>query len=84
MPDLAITALVVFACGALYEAACVGWVHHSERGRPISTACFSMLAATAEVSGVFNSVRDIRVAPFFILGYGVGTYCAVRWKGGRS
>lgn len=76
--------LVALVAGAAYEAACVGWVHFSERGRALPTAGFSMLAALAEVTGVLDSVRDIRVAPFFVLGYGVGTYAAVRWKSRRG
>lgn len=72
--------ILAFVCGALYEAACVGWVHFSERGKPLHTSTFSMLAATAEVTGILDSAHDIRVAPFFVLGYGVGTYLAVRWK----
>jgi hypothetical protein len=72
--------LLVFACGALYEAACVGWVHFSERGKPLPTALFSMLAAAATVTGILDSVRDWHVAPAFILGYGAGSYAAVEWK----
>lgn len=72
--------LIAFVCGALYEAACVGWVHFSERDKPRHTAAFSMLAATAEVTGVLDSVRDFHAAPFFVVGYGVGTYLAVPWK----
>jgi len=75
------TGLLALVSGALYEAACVGWVHFSERGRAFPTSLFSMLAATAEVTGVLDSVHDIRVAPFFVAGYGIGTYVAVKWKG---
>lgn len=77
-------ALIAFAGGAAYEAACVGWVHYSEKGRPTATATFSMLAALAEVGGIFESVHDLRVAPFFVLGYGVGTYAAVWFKSRKT
>jgi hypothetical protein len=76
--------LLTFLAGAAYEAACVAWVHYSEKGRPVITALFSMMAALAEVSGVGGSVHDWRVAPFFVLGYGVGTYSAVEFKRRRS
>ncbi len=75
-----LAAVLALVCGASYEAACVGWVHFSERSRPLTTALFSMLAATAEVTGVLDAARDVRVAPFFVLGYGIGTYLAVRVK----
>lgn len=78
------TALLAFVSGAAYEAACVGWVHYSERGKAGITSVFSMLAATAEVAGVLDSVHDMRVAPFFVLGYGVGTYLAVKLKSRSS
>jgi hypothetical protein len=76
--------LLALLCGALYEAACVGWVHFSERGKPLHTAVFSMFAAGAEVTGILDAAHDLRVAPFFVLGYGLGTYCAVRWKESKA
>ena len=73
-------ALVSFISGAAFEAACVGWVHYSERRRPIITALFSMVAALAEVTGVGESIHDWHYAPLFILGYGFGTFAAVELK----
>lgn len=69
-----------FIGGAIYEAGCVGWVHYSERKRPFITALFSMLCATAQVLGIGVSVNSVIAAPFFIIGYGVGTYIAVKIK----
>lgn len=74
------TILLVFVCGALYEAACVGWVHFSERGKPFRTALFSMLAAGTTLTGILDSVKDNRAIPAFIAGYGFGSYVAVAWK----
>lgn len=76
----ALDCLIAFAGGAAYEAGCVGWVHFAERGRPVTTALFSMLCATAQVAGIGESVHSLGAAPFFVLGYGVGTYAAVRFK----
>lgn len=78
------TAILVFLCGAIYEAACVGWVHFSERGKPFATSVFSMAAAGAEVTGILEAAHDLRIAPFFVLGYGVGTYLAVALKNRRK
>ena len=80
MTDLAFDCFVAFVGGAVYEAGCVGWVHFSECGRPLLTAMFSMLCATAQVAGIGESVKTLTAAPFFILGYGVGTYAAVEIK----
>ena len=73
-------AAATFLAGAAYEAACVGWVHYSEKGRPISTALFSMALALAQVVGVGESVKDWHMAPFFVLGYAAGSFCAVEFK----
>lgn len=73
-------ALLVFVCGAAYEACCVGFVHFSERGRASLTALFSMLAAAAELTGIIDSARNLALAPVFVVGYGTGTYLAVRVK----
>jgi hypothetical protein len=72
--------MIAFAGGAIYEAGCVGWVHFSEKGRAIPTALLSMVCAAAQVAGIGTSVKSIWAAPFFIVGYGVGTYCAVILK----
>lgn len=74
------TALFIFACGALYEAACVGFVHYSERQQPLPTALCSMATAASVVTGILGSVNDWHYAPFFVLGHGVGAYLAVRLK----
>lgn len=74
------TAILIFACGALYEAACVGFVHFSERQRPLPTALCSMATAAAVVTGILGSVSDWHDAPWFVLGHGVGAYWAVRLK----
>lgn len=73
-------ALITLVSGAVYEASCVVWVHYSERGRAIATACVSMLIALAQIIGIGESVHDWKLAPFFIFGYGAGTYVAVRVK----
>ena len=77
---MALLALGTFASGAVYEATCVFWVHFSEKGNPLKTAVFSMLTATATVTGIGMSVTDWHYAPFFILGHGMGTALAVAAK----
>jgi len=77
-----IRALLGFACGALYEACCVGFVHFSEHHRPGWAAAMSMLAHGAEITGIFESLKGWRIAAVVTLGYGTGTYLAVSWNGG--
>lgn len=73
-------AVLVFACGAAYEACCVAFVHFAEREAAARTALFSVLAASAELSGILDSAQAHRLAPFFIVGYGTGTFAAVKVK----
>lgn len=81
---LVLTGLATFLFGALYEAGCVAWVHYSERHQAGKAALVSSLLAAVQIAGVGESVHDIRMAPFFVVGYGVGSYVAVKLKGPRS
>lgn len=76
--------LLVFVCGAFYEAMCVGFVDNTAQSRPGPTSLMSMLAGSAEVTGIFNSVRDWHVAPLYVLGLGTGAYIGVSLKRRRE
>ena len=76
--------LLVFICGAFYEASCVGFVYNTTQSRPSTAALLSMLAGLATVTGIFNSVRDWHVAPFYVLGLGAGSYGGVWMKRRRE
>lgn len=76
--------LLIFLCGAIYEAACVGFIHYSERGRPSMTALCSMLAISVQLTGIITSVRDWHRAPVFVTGLGCGSFLAVWWKARKS
>lgn len=79
MPDVVLACLIAFASGTFYELSCVFWVHNSEQGRPGKTAMWSMLLATCEVAGIGGSVKYHIAAPFFVIGYGLGSYLGVRF-----
>ncbi len=70
--------IAAFISGAIFELGCVFWVHNSEAGNPKKTAMWSMLNATCEVVGIGESIRNPAVAPFFIAGYGFGSWLGVR------
>jgi len=67
---------LVFIFGAVFEGACVFWMHFLNENKPIKAALFSMLIATSQLVGIVASVKTLIVAPFFVLGYGAGTYGA--------
>ena len=45
---------------------------------------FSMFCATAQLYGIGESFHTPVAAPFFVLGYGAGTYAAVAIKTRRK
>lgn len=75
-----IACLVAFISGVVIEASCVMWVHYSERDDAAKTALFSMIVALAQVAGIGEAIHDWHIAPFFVLGYGVGTYTTMKVK----
>lgn len=76
--------LSALAAGFAIETACVYWVHFSERGRALPTALCSMIIGAAQVLGIGESIRDWHVGACFVLGYGAGTFTAVRLKSRRK
>lgn len=71
--------LAAFLSGAAYEGLSVVWVHLAVHGTPLQTAAISGLQALALVVGIGESVHDWRVAPFYVGGYGLGAYFAMRF-----
>jgi hypothetical protein len=69
-----------FIAGLFLEGTAVFWTHYSERGRALIAASFSSVQALALVLGIGESVHDLKRAPFFVLGYGVGSYAAIKLK----
>ncbi len=73
------TEFFVFLSGFAIECACVFWVHFSERHAAFRTALCSVVIGTAQVYGYTEFVLH-DFGPWFVLGYGVGTYSAIRGK----
>ena len=73
--------LLAFACGALHEAGCVAWVHHSEGGRAIRAATASLFLATADVTGLLQAFHGgFWPTAAFVVGCATGTGVAVEIK----
>ena len=71
---------LTFISGFVIETACVYWVHYSERNKAVQTALYSMAIGTAQVLGIGQSIHNWHMGIPFVLGYGVGTFLAVRRK----
>jgi hypothetical protein len=72
--------ILVLFCAAFYEASCVGFVHFAESGGAWKTATMSSLAGAAEVTGIFETVRNWHLGVFFVIGLGAGAFAGVRIK----
>lgn len=72
--------LLTFLTGAIFEAACVGWTHFAEKGKALQSSFFAVVIAISNIIGLGESIKDLRIAPFFVLGYGFGTFMAVKLK----
>jgi hypothetical protein len=68
-----------FVSGFVIEAVAVFWVHYSERGRKWSAGAMSALQATALFYGA-HSDSSAKIAACFIVGYALGSVCAVTAK----
>lgn len=71
---------LTFLSGFVIETACVFWVHYSERNKALQTALCSMAIGCAQVLGIGESIHNPYMACLFVIGYGVGTYTAVKRK----
>lgn len=74
------SALFVFLVGTIDEAACVGFVHFSERKNAFATAGCSMLAAGCLMTGAFETVHNWTRGIAFVLGVGTGAFVGVLAK----
>jgi len=75
-----LNAFIAFAGGFIYELASVMWVHYAEKRRAYATALVAMFVATAQVEGIGEAMHSNWIAPFFILGFGAGTFLGIKIK----
>lgn len=75
---------LTFACGAAYECGCVFWVAHSEAGRASPAVGWSMFNALVTAIGVEQFLKGPAFVVAYVLGYGAGTYVAIKIKALKS
>lgn len=73
------TAALTFVSGAVVEGICAKWVKAVADGKAVKAAIFSMLWAAALLSGIGEALHYGWPAVTWVLGYGVGSYIAVKW-----
>lgn len=72
--------LLTFVCGAAYECGCVFWVHYSEKGNSVHAAMWSMFNALVTCIGLGEALHQPLFIVSYVLGFGVGTYLAIKFK----
>ena len=72
--------ITTFLAGLCIEGTAGVWTHYTARGKAVLAGLLSSFQALAVVLGVGQSVRDWHYAPAFVLGYGMGSYLAIKAK----
>jgi hypothetical protein len=69
--------ILTFVCGALYEITSANWLFSTERLKPVKASLWSMIQALVMLTGIGESIKDVRVAACFVCGYSIGSGLAV-------
>lgn len=71
--------LVTFASGAIVEGVCAKWVQAVAAKRAKKAAVMSMVWAVALLAGIGEALHYGWPGVTWVLGYGLGSYLAVRF-----
>jgi hypothetical protein len=71
---------LTFAAGAAYELGCVFWVMYSEAKQAGRAVPWSMFNALVTAIGVEHFLRGPLFVGAYVVGFGAGTYVAIRLK----
>lgn len=72
--------LIAFVTGAAFEIGCVFWVYYSEKNKAATASLWSMVNASMSVFGIESFLKSKLLALCYVLGYGFGTFWAVKIK----
>lgn len=71
---------LTFFCGAAYETGCAFWVYYTERNRVAPAVFWSVFNCLVTVIGLGESLHRPAFIAVYALGFGFGTYVAIRLK----
>jgi hypothetical protein len=71
--------VLVFLAGALFELSYLLWLYVSSRRQPLRSCLLSMLTGAISVYGITSVVTTPAHLPALLLGYGAGSYIAVKY-----
>lgn len=72
--------LLTFASGAIVEGVCAKWVQAVADKRAVKAGVMSMVWAVALLAGIGEALQYGWPGATWVLGYGVGSYLAVRFQ----
>ncbi len=73
-------AILTFLAGFTIDTAYIYSIHFSERNQAFKTAMCAMIMGGCQVFGIGESIHNPYMAALYVLGFGVGTYSAVKRK----
>lgn len=65
--------LITFICGLVYEVTSVYWVLSTEKLQPIKAALCGLIQVLVMLTGIGESIKDVRVAACYAIGYSLGS-----------
>lgn len=69
--------LLVFSCGFFYEVTSTYWLFAAEKLRPIRAGLWSMAQAIVMLTGIAESIGDLKSAGCFVIGYALGSVMGI-------
>lgn len=79
MSDLIFTCIKTFFLGALVDYMAARWVVAVAKGSAMSSALISMVCTVSILMGFGEALHYGWPAVTWVLGYGFGSYAAVKW-----
>lgn len=76
-----VNCLLTFVSGAAVEAVCALWVKAVAEHRALRSGLLSMVWAVALLAGIGEAIKHGWPAVTWVLGYGVGSWAAVKMGG---
>lgn len=74
------TACLTFISGAIVEGVCAKWVQAVAERKAAQAAILSMVWAVALLTGISEALHRGVPAITWVIGYGAGSFVAVKWQ----
>lgn len=72
-----INCALIFMCGVFYEVTSTYWLFASQKLKPIHAGLWSLVQVIVMLTGIGESIRDLKSAVCFAVGYSLGSALGV-------